>query len=149
MTQVCRPMQVNEMSMGMGHEGHTCEISNKPKIYLFFHWKVWLETLLEPEKMSGQIFTNSSSILVQLLHQSLPVNQAINLSSPKCRIGNAGWKQYVQLNLFGCVYNWKCQVETICADDKTAVSPSVLIQKTCFWAHFDQNIRLDLSEDTM
>ena len=30
------------------------------------------------------------------------------------------------------VYNWKCRVKTICADDKTAVSPSVLIQKTCF-----------------
>ena len=76
MTQVCRPMQVNEMGTGMSHEGHTCEISNKPKKY-FFDWKVWLETLLELENMSGQIFTNSSSILVQLLHQSLPVNQAI------------------------------------------------------------------------
>ena len=77
MTQVCRPMQVNETGMGMGHEGHTChEISNKPKKYVF-DCEVWLETLLEPENMSSQIFTNSSSILVQLLHQSLPVNQAI------------------------------------------------------------------------
>ena len=39
------------------------------------------------------------------------------------------------------VYNWKCQVETICADDKTAVSPLFLIQKTCFWAHLTRIVR--------
>ena len=33
--------------------------------------------------------------------------------------------------------------ETICADDKTAVSPSVFIQKTCFWTRFDRNVRPD------
>ena len=42
------------------------------------------------------------------------------------------------------MYNWKFQVETICADDKTAISPSVLIQITCFWARFDWNVQPDL-----
>ena len=60
-----------------------------------FDWKVWLETLLEPENMSSWIFTNSSSILVQLLHQSL-------LGSPAIK------SELTQ------VYNWKCWVETIC-----------------------------------
>ena len=50
---------------------------------------------------------------------------------------HGGWKQYVWLNLQNVqssgnpaiqyeltwVYNWKCQVETICVDDETAVSP--------------------------
>ena len=57
-------------------------------------------------------------------HQSLPGNLAVKYE-------------------FTWVYNWKCQVEKICVDDKTVVSPSVLIQKTCFWACFDWNVQPD------
>jgi hypothetical protein len=57
-------------------------------------------------------------------HQSLPGNPAVKYELTR-------------------VYNGKCQVETICADNKTAVSPSFLIEKTCFWAYFDRNVRPD------